>query len=91
MELKPEQRKKAEEKLSKLLPGMRCSVCQGQGTGWLINNKLFELREFNGGNLALGQTSVFPVLLVVCKGCGNTLMFNALELQLLEKDDAGEK
>lgn len=88
MELKSEQIKKAEEKLSKLLSGQRCLVCQGNE--WILSDRLYELREFSGGGITLGQSSVFPVILVICKNCGNTLMFNAIQLELLEKKD-GEK
>lgn len=85
MKLNDEQRKKAVEKLIVFL-STPCNACQHRE--WILNDKIFELREFEGGNLVIGgKSSVFPVIPVTCKQCGNTLFFNAIQLGLIERSD----
>lgn len=60
--------------------------CECGSNEWILNDKIFELREFQGGNLIIGgQSSVFPVITVSCKQCGNTYFFNAVLLSVIEK------
>lgn len=65
--------------------GIKCSVC-GEHL-WVVNKELMELRNFNNGDLVLGQgSSVMPVVTISCAKCGHTLFFNALQLGVVEKD-----
>lgn len=50
------------------------------GNNWNIEDKIFELREFNNGNLILGggNSSIIPLLAITCTQCGNTQFLNAL-------------
>ena len=86
MKLTEEQKNKVIEVLSDFLKRIPCNVCQGKE--WILNDTIFELREFQGGNLVIGgKSSVFPVIAVVCKNCGNTLFFNAIQLGLIKKEN----
>lgn len=85
MKLNEQQRKIAEKKLFDFFR-KTCEVCSGKE--WLLNDTIFELREFEKGNLILGgKSSIFPVITVTCKSCGNTYFFNAILLGLIEKQD----
>ena len=85
MKLTPEQQKKAIEIISPQM-SVRCDICDSPD--WILNDKIFELREFQGGNLVIGgQSSVFPVITLSCKKCGKTFFFNAIALGLIEKND----
>jgi hypothetical protein len=85
MKLTKEQQEKASEKLKPFF-NRPCS-CSGQN--WILNDKIFELREFNEGNLVIGgkNSSIFPVISVSCSKCGNTHFFNAILLGLIQKDN----
>ena len=90
MQLSEEQQKKTLKKLEYFF-SKSCDSCSGHD--WLLNDKIFEMREFSGGNLIIGgQATVFPVITVSCKQCGNTYLFNAILLGLIErKDDPANK
>ncbi len=63
------------------------SVCPMCGGGeWGVSEKVFELREFNEGNIVIGgsNSAVSPVIPVTCRNCGNTVFINALSTGLLE-------
>lgn len=84
MKLNEEQKNKAIDTLSSFLK-TPCSVCESKD--WILNDTIFELREFQGGGLVIGgKSSVFPVITVICKHCGNTLFFNAIQLGLIQKE-----
>jgi len=84
MKLTEGQKNKAIEVLSGFLKSP-CNVCQGKD--WILNDTIFELREFQGGALVIGgKNSIFPVITVICKTCGNTLFFNAIQLGLIKKE-----
>jgi len=87
MKLNEEKQKKLIEKLNEIWKQPKsCSVC-GQNQ-WDVSDMIFEIREFNGGNLIIGGKSIIsPVIQVTCKNCSNTLLFNALKLGLIETDD----
>lgn len=55
-----------------------CPMCGGRE--WSVADKIFELREFNEGNLVLGgpNSSVVPLIPVTCEKCGNTVLINAI-------------
>ena len=79
--------KLTKEQTSKLLSQLNdwrksakpCVIC-GQSS-WAVNDTIFELREFNEGNLVIGgKCAIMPLVPVTCNNCGNTLFFNAIKL-----------
>ena len=85
MKLTPEQQKKAIEVITPQM-SVLCDICSNQD--WVLNDRIFELREFQGGNLVIGgQSAVFPVIALSCRKCGKTFFFNALVLGLIEIND----
>jgi len=62
-------------------PGL-CPLCQKQA--WNLENEIWELREFNMGNLIVGG-QVFPVVPLICTNCGNTLFINAVLSGVLQR------
>ncbi|MBU1202712.1 hypothetical protein KKH39_01575 [Patescibacteria group bacterium] len=86
MKLNKEQQKKLLEKLQESWPAPKaCSVCKHNE--WDISDIIFELREFHGGNMVIGgKSNITPVVYATCRNCGNTLFFNALKLDLIEKN-----
>jgi len=65
--------------------GARCPLC-GEGK-WNVTDKVFELREFNGGNFVLGgpNSAITPIIPITCENCGNTVLINALVTGLLKE------
>ncbi|HAS00262.1 MAG: hypothetical protein US57_C0002G0002 [Candidatus Moranbacteria bacterium GW2011_GWC2_37_73] len=81
MELTPKQKEIIGKKIGNSIPKV-CPNCKGGPL--LINDKIFELREFEGGNLIVGSESVIlPVIAVNCSTCGQTSFFNAVILGLV--------
>ena len=64
--------------------GTPCPYCRG--TEWNVEGKVFELREFNKGDMYIGgpNSSIVPVVPVTCNNCGNTVMVNALIAGVVE-------
>jgi len=79
--------------LSERLTHLREISCQSCGSkNWIASEKIFEMREFRGGNLVIGGNSaVLPVVPVTCAECGQTIFFNALSLGLLNSKKDNEK
>lgn len=65
--------------------GATCPLCGGRG--WNVADKIFELREYNDGELIIGGagTSIVPVIPVTCDTCGNTVFINALSTGLMKE------
>ena len=60
-----------------------CNMC---GTGnWLVSDKVFELREFNNGDLIIGGGSITPLVTITCSECGNTILINPIAIGILDK------
>jgi len=53
-----------------------CPVCKSND--WDVAKDIFELREFHGGSMVIGNSSVMPISPVTCKTCGNTVLINPL-------------
>ena len=71
-----ERQKKIIEHLSKKWNGQACTMCK---TGnWSVSDTIFELREYNDGNMVIGNVPIFPVIPITCDNCGNSLMINAI-------------
>lgn len=61
----------------------KCPMCDKDV--WEVSGKIFEIREFHGGNLVVGGSSIFPVLPVACTNCGNTVLLSAIMTGFVEK------
>lgn len=84
MKLTPNQSNKAIKELEKFVPHV-CSMCRSSDVR--LNDTIFELREYNSGNLIIGGPStIFPVVALNCVKCGHTDFFNAVLLGVLDKD-----
>lgn len=82
MKLTDKQKQLVANKL-RILQG--CPVCHGHQL--TMSDTLFEVREFNEGNLIIGGNSaVYPLLAISCNDCGHTLFFNAILLGVLSKN-----
>lgn len=73
------------EILAKRLAHLKNASCQSCGNkDWIASENIFELREFQGGNMVIGgKSAILPVVPVTCKHCGHTIFFNALTIGLL--------
>lgn len=60
-----------------------CPMCNANV--WTLSDKVFEMREYFGGNLVFGVGSINPVIPVTCNNCGNSIMVNALTSGAIEK------
>ncbi len=56
----------------------KCPLCNKND--WNFPNSLFELREFQGGNLMVGKSYLIPLIPITCNVCGNTVLLNAIKL-----------
>lgn len=62
--------------------GKPCQMC---GTGnWNISDSIFELREYNKGNIVIGGGPIIPIVPITCDNCGNTVFVNAIKAGLIE-------
>ena len=87
MRLTEEQRERVAQHLGRITPQVHCPVCSR--AQWEVADRVFELREFVGGGLRVGgDQSIYPVVLVVCGGCGYTAMLGAIALGLLTSADS---
>ncbi len=59
-----------------------CPMCQT--SNWMVSDKVFELRQFNWWNLAIGWVPITPVITVTCSECWNTVLINAKVTNLLD-------
>ena len=56
-------------------------------TNWDIGRYITETRKFSGGSLDL-YGPVYPFLVVTCKGCGYSVLLNAIKIGILSpKED----
>lgn len=63
----------------------RCPFCTHRK--WSIGENVFELREFQGGNMVIGGVPIFPVVPVSCKNCGNTVLISGIVAGIIEKKE----
>lgn len=82
MKLNKEQQDKLIAKLNQVWKNKNCEVCGQQN--WMIDDTLFELREFHGGRTVLGSGVIKPLITISCASCGNTKMMNAIQLGLVD-------
>lgn len=89
MKLDGNQQKQVIDALNLHLLVQGCSVCKH--SDWEVNDTVFEMREFFGGNMVIGPSSIVPVIYVMCKNCGNSLLFNALRLGIVQTPQEKKK
>ncbi len=53
-----------------------CPLC-GVGN-WNVSEKVFEIREFNHGDMIIGAGPIIPLIPVTCSNCGNVVLVNAI-------------
>lgn len=53
-----------------------CMVCGNNK--WTVSDKIYELREYQDGNIVVGGSNIVPVVPIVCSNCGNTIFINPL-------------
>ncbi len=63
--------------------GRHCPLCTVGN--WEVQDSVFELRQFSGGDLVVGTGPIVPVVPVVCSNCGNTVLINALVAKLVKR------
>jgi len=64
--------------------GKSCPMC-GK-TDWSIMGRVYELREYGETGLVLGGNTIVPIVPVLCKNCGNTVLVNAIIAGLVDRD-----
>jgi hypothetical protein len=91
MRLNEKQKTELLSKIQELTGGPhKCSVCGSRS--WVVSDRIFELREFQGGGIVLGgDASVIPVVAMACSQCGNTVLVNALALGLLTPEETNPR
>lgn len=81
MKLDEKQRKDVLRALREKLPkALVCSACGGKK--WIIGDKVFQMPE-HGLPMRVGGP-VVPVIPATCTNCGNTLLFNAIVLGVVQ-------
>ncbi|MGF7028451.1 hypothetical protein [Sphingobacterium sp. HSC-15S19] len=68
-----------------------CPMCGSNS--WNVSDNVYELREFHGGDLVLGNGPILPVIPVTCNNCGNSILVNALMSRAIERpvEDTSKK
>ena len=85
MRLSKEQTQKALAFLESVWPDPKtCPVCRN--TSWNLLEMVFELRETEATDQEAEQETAIPLVAIMCKSCGNTLLFNALAADILPKE-----
>lgn len=53
-------------------------------THWEIGQTIVQAVAFTGGGLSIGGP-VYPLIVVTCSGCGNTVFINAIKAGIVDK------
>lgn len=77
-----------QKKLETFLKKVNAPVCAFCGKKhWSVGDTLFQLTEFQNGNIVIGgNQKVFPLVPVVCDNCGNTLFLNAIKAGVISEE-----
>jgi hypothetical protein len=62
----------------------KCPICQDQK--WVLLDNVWELRKYQDGTLVVGGP-VLPVVVMMCNVCGHSILFNAIAIGALEKEN----
>ena len=85
MKLSDDQINFLKDKLSVYLK-KNCQFCDKNS--WILSDTLFELREFSGGGISINSSSsVIPLIVIICKTCGNMIFINAVSFKIINKDE----
>jgi hypothetical protein len=68
--------------------GRPCPMCNAGN--WELQDSVFELRQFNQGTLVVGGV-IIPVVPVICKNCGNTVLVNAILSSAIDRPSPDKK
>lgn len=80
------------KKLNEFSNKSKCTCPLCGNAKWELNDVVFEMREFNGGNLIVGKPSaIMPIVSLSCAECGNTLFFSAIKMGLINPADFDDK
>jgi RNase P subunit RPR2 len=84
------------QKLQSQLSAIRFACASCKNNSFLISDRLFEIREFNAGNLVIGgDSTLLPLVILTCEKCGHTIMLNAIKLGIVDSEkvfkDGSEK
>ena len=84
MQLNDDQQRLLIEHLTSISPnGIKCPIC-GNDT-WTASPTVFQLREFENGNLTLRAGSpIVPLVALTCDKCSFVHLLNASTIKLLE-------
>jgi len=58
---------------------------------WHVAEDAVELRPYRGGGLVVGSGPIYVCAMLVCKGCGLSLLFNVRTLGIVTDPPAGMK
>lgn len=90
MELTNSQKEMLLNKLNREWRLRTCPICMS--TNWTIIDKVFELREFNGGDFVVGGGSILPLIPLTCNNCGYTHLINPFVTGAIPRpEENGEK
>ena len=90
MKLNDKQRDVLMTKLNELWKNKTCEICGNKN--WMVDDTLFEIREFHGGKTILGSGALKPFITATCTNCGNTKFLNAIQLGIVDpKNPSGEE
>lgn len=78
-------RTKLEQYLAeKWQPPRQCPVCGNRA--WSVNDNIHFLSELRAPATALTRMSAIPVIVAICTNCGNSLLFNAVSIGLIDRE-----
>ena len=82
MNLNESQNRLITQRIKKVWPGDRpCPICS-KSTYWDISG-IHQIQQYNEGNYCPGAP-VSPLVSVVCRACGYTILFNAIALRIVD-------
>ena len=55
-------------------------------TNWELGDTLVQTTAFAGGGLVVGGP-VYPMIIIICSGCGNTVLINAIKAGVVSKEE----
>lgn len=85
MELNQKQKDAVREVLDGKLSTSNLSDCEMCGNeSWAIDPYIMELRQFNKGGF--DSRAIIPLVCMHCTKCGNTKMFNAISLGVVNEE-----
>ncbi len=60
-----------------------CAICGN--SGWFMGEAIGEMRQMNQGSRWIPNSGpAYPLIVLSCKNCGYTLLFNAIVLGLMD-------